>query len=417
MLAVLALELIGWFLFLGFLITILAYLFLIIIPASSSSIATGSRREILYSGRKFESVARCLLRNETGPRGGASWILSMSKLPPRKRQKREWDALSDERQVHASVQRRTEILQGARKALERSVARKAYVWGASQTGREGEEHIPRRLQTKMQQTREDLNKLMSTSASSRNRKTKESPRANGKKIGVWSSRMNCTQREKEAKPNETRKTEAPEYAAMSGKQWTPKRPDRENLRSKVKRKGRAVSEGREEALEVHFKWATVRLFITANLEGTTRMRDRGSETQTEQRMFGEHEVSVVKGEGQANSRTSHRGREEKSGLTSDEVAADQRGCTATRPLSSAFESVRWLGIHSAPTNRTSFPLGDSGDQSSSCMVFFDLFVGLQGRQSGIARIVHKNPFTTPAYELRVRVFELRSSVAQRHLAR
>ncbi|KAF8175681.1 hypothetical protein K438DRAFT_1770975 [Mycena galopus ATCC 62051] len=95
--------------------------------SSSSNIATGSRREILYS----ESFARCLLGNEMGPRGGASWILvpslSMSKLPPKKRQKLEWDALGDETKVHASVQRRKEILQGSRKALERSVARKAYM--------------------------------------------------------------------------------------------------------------------------------------------------------------------------------------------------------------------------------------------------------------------------------------------------
>ncbi|KAF8168840.1 hypothetical protein K438DRAFT_2064348 [Mycena galopus ATCC 62051] len=141
--------------------------------------------------------------------------------------------------------------------------------GAKQTGREGKGHIPRRLQTKMQPTREDLNKLMSTSASSRNRRTKESQRQ-------WEEDW------REEKPNYLHAARAGGQTQLdkenSAKCPKKRREVPRNVGKAVDPKApglREVSEGREEALEVHFKGATVRLFITASLEGTTRMPDRG----------------------------------------------------------------------------------------------------------------------------------------------
>ncbi|KAF8175665.1 hypothetical protein K438DRAFT_1847479 [Mycena galopus ATCC 62051] len=56
MLAVLALELIGWFLFLGLLITILAYLLLIILFGLASNIVAGSASKIPHYATKFRGV-------------------------------------------------------------------------------------------------------------------------------------------------------------------------------------------------------------------------------------------------------------------------------------------------------------------------------------------------------------------------
>ncbi|KAJ6580041.1 hypothetical protein DFH09DRAFT_1146392 [Mycena vulgaris] len=71
-LAALALELVGWFLFLGLLVTILAYLLLIIAPAATTLYAqrSGLRRDATFSvfmphlavHRVVSFVARCPLR-------------------------------------------------------------------------------------------------------------------------------------------------------------------------------------------------------------------------------------------------------------------------------------------------------------------------------------------------------------------
>ncbi|KAF8175661.1 hypothetical protein K438DRAFT_1847469 [Mycena galopus ATCC 62051] len=63
MLAILALELIGWFLFLGLLITILAYLLLIILFGPASNIAAGCASKNLHSATNFRSVVSCLFGN------------------------------------------------------------------------------------------------------------------------------------------------------------------------------------------------------------------------------------------------------------------------------------------------------------------------------------------------------------------
>ncbi|KAF8175674.1 hypothetical protein K438DRAFT_1847504 [Mycena galopus ATCC 62051] len=56
MLVILALELIGWFLFLGLLITILAYLLLIILFGPASNLAAGCASKIPNSATKFRGV-------------------------------------------------------------------------------------------------------------------------------------------------------------------------------------------------------------------------------------------------------------------------------------------------------------------------------------------------------------------------